>query len=77
MPTLEVLTVSDVMSILRCKRHKVCSLIESGQLVANDIGDQRKQYRITRSNLEAFLNKSPVSQGRTTRSKTTTVRKFI
>lgn len=55
---MEILTVKEVMKSLRCKREKVYELIESGRLKAIDIGVQRRQFRVTQENLDAFLNDS-------------------
>lgn len=56
----DILTVNEVMLELRCIRTKVYKLIESGNLIASNIGDGRRQYRILRSNLNKFLSDASV-----------------
>ena len=75
----DILTVGDVMLELRCIRTKVYHLIESGQLIASNIGDGRRQYRILRSNLNKFLSDaSAVISPNTKRSKSpATVKQFV
>ncbi len=52
----DLMTVDEVAKELRVNSRKVYQLVQSGELVAANIGTgERKIFRITRSDLEAFL----------------------
>ena len=74
----DILTVGDVMLELRCVRKKVYQFIESGQLLASDVGETRRQYRILRSNLNKFLSeKTAATAPNTKRPKSSSVKQFV
>ncbi|GAC1388943.1 MAG: hypothetical protein NVS4B11_04520 [Ktedonobacteraceae bacterium] len=52
----DLMTVDEVAKELRVNSRKVYQLVQSGELVAANIGTgERKIFRIARSDLEAFL----------------------
>jgi excisionase family DNA binding protein len=52
----DLMTVDEVAKVLRVNARKVYQLIQSGELVAMNIGTtERKIFRINRSDLDAFL----------------------
>lgn len=52
----DLMTVDEVAKELRVNARKVYQLIQSGELIAMNIGTtERKIFRIYRSDLEAFL----------------------
>jgi len=52
----ELMTVDEVARELRVSARKVYQFIQSGELIATNIGTaDRKIFRITRSDYEAFL----------------------
>lgn len=53
----DLMTVDEVAKELRVNARKVYQLVQSGELVAANIGtEERKIFRITRSDLEVFLH---------------------
>ena len=51
-----LMTVDEVARELRVSARKVYQFIQSGELIATNVGTQdRKIFRITRSDFEAFL----------------------
>ena len=51
-----LMTVDEVARELRVSPRKVYQFIQSGELIATNIGtEDRKIFRITRSDFEAFL----------------------
>ena len=52
----DLMTVDEVAKMLRVNARKVYQLIQSGELVAMNIGTtERRIFRINRADLEAFL----------------------
>jgi excisionase family DNA binding protein len=52
----ELMTVDEVARELRVSARKVYQFIQSGELIAMNIGtEDRKIFRITRSDFDAFL----------------------
>jgi excisionase family DNA binding protein len=52
----ELMTVDELARELRVSARKVYQFIQSGELIATNIGTQdRKIFRITRSDFDAFL----------------------
>lgn len=59
---MELLTIKEVAKILRLHPNRVLPLIRSGKLPARDIGasERRAVYRVSREDLDAFLEESRV-----------------
>ena len=55
---LDILTPEEVAEILKCSRRKACSLLAKGVIKAFAIDDEskRKVWRVTRENLENYIN---------------------
>lgn len=59
----DLMTVDEVARELRVNARKVYQFIQSGELVASNIGTQdRKIFRIHRSDFEAFLQSRKIKR---------------
>ena len=62
MTQIEVYTINETASLLKCSRSLVCQLIAGGHLAATNmsLGGKHKNYRITGSAIARYLDNAAV-----------------